>query len=228
MTLRPREPWAAGLPPLPLTAAEPEARRSELENVIALDLETTGLDEQAEDVLELYCRFGSICAGEFTPCATESEKQFVFPTMSNVETWNDIVLKMHSANGLLAECIAMRRTLLSGDERRDGLSRTKGYFHDVDMTLAKRADYLLPPKQKWTLLGNSVHFDLRFLRRLFPEFSKRLSHRVIDCSAIRLFCEALGRPYEKGAEAHRAKADVEESIRLFNDCHDWCRAQVAQ
>lgn len=214
------------LPPAAPLAKESEARRSELEHVITLDLETTGLDEQAEGVLELYCRFGSICAGEFTPCATESEKHYVFPTMSNVETWNDVVLKMHSANGLLAECIAMRRSLLNGDERRDGLSRTEGYFHDVDMGLAKRADYLLPPKCKWTLMGNSVHFDQRFLRRLFPEFSKRLSHRVIDCSAIRLFCEALGRPYAKGAEVHRAKADVEESIRLFNDCRDWCCAQV--
>ena len=104
---------------------------------------------------------------------------------------------------------------------RDGRPATPAYVNDLDQALAKRAQYLLPPKTKWTLLGNSVHFDLRFLRRHLPEFSKHLSHRVIDCSAIRLFCEALGRPYNKSEPAHRAKDDVEESIKLFYDCRDW-------
>lgn len=183
----------------------------ELDFVIGLDLETSGLNEQKDQVLEVAAIFGSFKDG----CFVESSRlQRVLPLQSNIEDWHEKVLEMHTKNGLLAECVALRKNLRGCSGGFDG------WRADVDKELARRAA-VRPKDRTWTLLGNSVHFDLRFVRRLFPELAKHLSHRVMDVSSIRLFCEMLGKPYVKGDEAHRAMPDVEASLRLLQEYRGW-------
>ncbi len=201
-----------------------EPRISELENVLALDLETSGLDEGTSQVLEIACVFGAIRDGSFVECESGARFQRVLPLVTNIEDWHEEVLKMHTANGLLAEAVKLRKELKARSEiRRDDRRHTDGYFFDLDSMLAQRAIGGLPPKAKWTLLGNTVHFDKRFLSRHFPQLHANLSHRIIDCSSLRLFCESMGRPYNKGDVAHRAMPDVEQSLELFAACRNWCR-----
>lgn len=189
---------------------EAEVRVSELDNVVGFDLETSGLDEQGDQILEVAAVFGGFVDGAFV-----ERRRFcvVLPIQSNVEEWHPVVLEMHTKNGLFVEAMAERKRYLARE-------RSQPAVETVDKQLVHAAP-ALPFKQKWTMLGNSVHFDLRFVRRLFPLFAGQCSHRVIDVSSIRLFCESLGRPYVKGEVAHRAMPDVEASLREFAACRAW-------
>ncbi len=178
---------------------------SELETVCALDLETSGLHEQNDQILEVAAIFGSIVDGKFV----ESKRfERVLPLTTNIEDWHPAVIAMHSKNGLLAEAIAAKK------EGRFGNALV-----ECDRELAQVAGY----GKRWTLLGNSVHFDLRFVRRVFPTFASRLSHRCFDISATRLFCESLGMVTEPAEVPHRAMADVLGSIAQYEKQAAWVR-----
>jgi oligoribonuclease (3'-5' exoribonuclease) len=199
---------------------------SELDNVVPADLETGGLNEQGDEILEVHIRRGHIRGGRFVEGA---RLNVVLPLQSNVYEWHPAVMDMHTKNGLLAECHKLTHEAAKKWGGRDGTSEHKMIMamHEAREAAEHAMILLCPPLpegQSYTLLGNSVHFDQRFFRRVFPAFSKRLSHRIIDCSTVRLFCESLGRPYVKGDPAHRASADVDHSIRLYEDCYDWVKA----
>lgn len=205
-----------------------EPRVSELENVIGFDLETSGLDEQNDQILEVCARPGRIVNGKFEthPIGLWEGVSIVFPLMSNILEWHPAVVEMHTKNGLLAEAHAKNKAL----EKAYECSTTNDvgkYAQALAATIDDADDLLcksfpkLEGKASWILLGNTVHFDLRFARRLFPKFAKRLSHRVIDVSSTRIFCEALGLAYTKDEPAHRAQADVEYSIKSFERYHEF-------
>jgi oligoribonuclease (3'-5' exoribonuclease) len=197
-------------------------RISELEYVLALDLETAGTEEDKHEILEVAAVFGRIRGGVFEPYLHREQFNFVMPVVSDVTQWHPAVVDMHSKNGLLAEAVKLRQSIIKE-------SAPAGYYtlidrdrHRCDDVLTKAASGL-PDGCKWTLLGNLVHFDLRFVRKNFLRFSDLLSHRVLDVSAIRLFTEMLGRPYVKGEPAHRAMPDVQESLRFLGELRDWTR-----
>lgn len=214
----------------PLTPCRETPRVSELEHVVPFDLETSGLDEQNDQILEVHMRMGAIRPGGYTDYCAPEGLTIVLPILSNILEWHPAVVEMHTKSGLLAEAHAVnnkvQKTAAYGtpDYSRGLIEKIRNAdeslcrFIDRHWTTAEGAE---PPK--WTLLGNSVHFDLRFARRLFPKFAKRLSHRVIDVSAIRIFTEALGLPYQKDEPAHRAAADVAHSIKSFERYQTWVR-----
>lgn len=179
----------------------------ELDYVCALDLETSGLDEQGDQVLEVAARFGRITLEGWREDGVVFER--VLPLITDVRGWHPAVVDMHAKNGLIAAASALGK--------KQGEVPYSVSFQECDAELKSIADSLAEPSAKFTLLGNTVHFDLRFVRRVFPEFSKRLSHRVIDVSSIRLFCEGLGKAHVKGEPAHRAMPDVLESLRLYEE-----------
>ncbi len=190
---------------------------SELEHVCALDLETSGLDEQNDQILEVAAIFGSVKDGKFVERARFER---VLPLASDIERWHEAVVGMHSMNGLLFESIKAKKARL-------GLLDGSCAFAACDREFVRVAPGL-PYKARWTLLGNSVHFDLRFVRRVFPEFAKLLSHRVIDVSSTRLFCESLGMVTERADPPHRAMADVLGSIAQYEKQAAWVRALAAK
>jgi oligoribonuclease (3'-5' exoribonuclease) len=214
-------------------------RVSELEHVIPFDLETSGLDEQNDQVLEVHMRVGAIRSGGYTDYGTPDGITIVLPISSDVRLWHPAVVSTHTKNGLIVESHKLLADLAK--HVREDCSGTEELLETECMTeiacaeALEEADELLcsyldcsyplgqKPAPKWTLLGNSVHFDLRFVRRLFPQFAARLSHRVIDVSAVRVFCESLGLPYIKDEPAHRAAADVTESIKSFERYQTWAR-----
>ena len=58
-----------------------------------------------------------------------------------------------------------------------------------------------------------------------PRLAARFSHRHYDVSAVKLFCRSLGMPKPPKAEAHRATADVLESIAHARLCAEWLRTK---
>jgi len=83
------------------------------------------------------------------------------------------------------------------------------------------------------IAGSSVGtFDLQFLRVQLPAFTKRLSHRAFDASAVRLVARSLGMPdtpeEQKKEPAHRAMADAEDSILLMRRYVEWLSAYTPE
>jgi oligoribonuclease len=164
-----------------------------------LDLETTGLDPRECKVLEV-----AVMQADFaTP--------FVATPLYNTVIEHDgknlspFILDMHTKNGLLIECTLP-----------DALR-----IEEVDAALVHLVPQAASREDLPVLAGSSIHFDHDFIRVHLPNFAKRLSHRHYDVSAVKLFCESIGMPKLPRAEAHRAQADVLESIDHAQRCAEW-------
>jgi oligoribonuclease len=112
----------------------------------------------------------------------------------------DIVREMHEKSGLTD---AVRASTVSLAEAED-------------MVMSYVTKYVKEPRTA-PLCGNSIATDRSFLARDMPRFDAYLHYRMIDVSSIKELCRRwfprayFGQP-AKGL-AHRALADIQESIR---------------
>ncbi|PPJ19581.1 oligoribonuclease [Nocardia nova] len=111
-----------------------------------------------------------------------------------------VVQEMHAKSGLTDE---VRRSMVTMEEAQQQV-----------------LDYVrewVPTPGTVPLAGNSIATDRGFIARDMPELDAHLHYRMIDVSSIKELCRRwypriyFGQP-EKGL-AHRALADIEESIR---------------
>ncbi len=111
-----------------------------------------------------------------------------------------VVQEMHAKSGLTEE---VRRSTVTMEEAQQQV-----------------LDYILrfvPTPGTVPLAGNSIATDRGFIARDMPELDAHLHYRMIDVSSIKELCRRwypriyFGQP-EKGL-AHRALADIQESIR---------------
>lgn len=165
--------------------------------LIPLDLETTGLDQQNDRILE--CAWG-IYFDDVTEHLRGIQSRVVRPVGDTLDLLkaNDFVLQMHTKTGLAANLMADDLLLLE----------------DVEEQILNDIEAGVPDDEDCYLLGASVHFDLGFIRTWMPRLAKRLSHRVYDTSTLKL---ALGGFLDLRVEnegQHRAGSDVMESITV--------------
>ncbi len=171
---------------------------NDIDTLVWLDLETTGLDPQRDDILEIAVRVSHATGSGYHSFVGLGEQVVVQHGTAGLSSF---ILEMHTRNGLLAEC-----------------GRTSTSKSDAEsMALA----YLSHWPGRLTLAGSSIHFDLGFLRVYMPLLASRFSHRLFDVSAMKLFCRQAGMPALPKAEAHRAMADVEESFAHWQACRRW-------
>lgn len=173
-------------------------------NLFWLDIETTGLDPRSHIVLEVA--FG---------VADFKRPYELIDTYQGVVTFNGtdldpFILDMHTRNGLLEECRNSPNAV--------------GYA-DIEHEINRRIPTGLARDEMPILAGSSIHFDRSFLQMIMPDVMKRFSHRHYDVSSIKLFCESMGMPKLPRAQAHRAMADVLESIEHAKQCAEWVSAQ---
>lgn len=172
-----------------------------------LDLETTGLDPRQDDVLELACAIADLSTPfDITPTEPGS---FLLGYRWSPQYWDPFVREMHTKNGLIADLE------LSGKNCRSA--------REVEAKLLTMVPDEADREEKTVLAGSTISFDLEFLRNTMPTLAKRLSHRVYDVSAVKLFCRSLGMPKIPKQEAHRAAADVLESIAHARLCAEWLK-----
>ncbi len=170
-----------------------------------LDLETTGRDPHRHQVLEVALWIADMSAPFDARPAYQSVVHFPHSSWHLLE--DDRVREMHTKNGLLIECASARAPALELVE---------------DMLL----QYVPEAKERDempVLAGSSIHFDHSFIKVHMPKVDARLSHRHYDVSGLKLFCQSMGMPKFRKAEAHRAHADVAESITHGAECRQWLK-----
>jgi oligoribonuclease len=112
----------------------------------------------------------------------------------------DIVRDMHDKSGLTE---AVRASTVS--------------VADAEEMIMQYVTSLVPEPRTAPLCGNSIATDRGFLARDMPRFDSHLHYRMIDVSSLKELCRRwyprtyFGQP-AKGL-AHRALADIKESIR---------------
>jgi oligoribonuclease len=115
---------------------------------------------------------------------------------------------MHEKSGLLADCAVAKNTVR---DLEDSLLLCVPEYQDLD--------------DRWVIAGSTISFDLAFLRVHMPRLAARLHYRLYDVSGIKLFCQSLGMSRIPKGQAHRARADILESVSHLKECVDWMRGE---
>jgi oligoribonuclease len=172
-----------------------------LNNLVWVDLETTGLDPDSRVILEIACLVtdGDLSElGDGIDLVVHQEGHAI----GQLDPW---CVKQHGASGLLEASRASKTSLVEAEA----------------LTLAYVRKHCLSGKAP--LSGNSVCFDRRFLIRHMPKLEAYFHYRNVDVSSIK----ELVRRWRPGtvdkvtkASRHRALDDIRESIaelRVYRD-----------
>lgn len=162
------------------------------ENIVWMDLETTGLDPETSVILELAV----VITDKHLNILAQSSLVVHHPNDALVDL-DEWVQNQHQASGLLEEV------------RCSTLSLAKAEAAVLELVASHCPPRMCP------LAGSSVCFDRRFLMRHMPKLEAHLSYRQVDVSSIK---ELVRRWYPQKAlpngtsAKHRALPDILESI----------------
>ena len=176
--------------------AVPEAPASADDRLVWIDLEMTGLDVERHRIVEIAV----IVTDARLEVLADGLDLIVHQPPEALAEMDDFVRKMHTKSGLLGEIERSQLSLeAAGKQAVEYITR------------------FVPEAGTAPMCGNSIGVDRRFLDRYLPDLDKYLHYRSIDVSSIKELCRRwYPRIYyaqpEKGL-AHRALADVQESIR---------------
>jgi oligoribonuclease len=166
------------------------------DRLVWIDCEMTGLDLQRDALIEIACL---VTDGELNVLG-DGVDIVIHADESALAAMPDVVRDMHARSGLTEE---VRKATVSVPEAE---RRVLDYIREH-----------VPEPRTVPLAGNSIATDRGFIARDMPELDAHLHYRMVDVSSIKELCRRwyprifFAKP-EKGM-AHRALADIEESIR---------------
>lgn len=167
-----------------------------MKKFLFIDLETTGLYPESCEILEFAMIITDNKLNELESYSTPIyQSKYVLDGMHH---WCE---QTHTASGLIEEVTKSTVTTAQVESKvLDILARQFG------------------GPERPVVAGSSVHFDKAFIARHMPNLNKRLHYRIIDTSS---FMEALkiyhGHEYEGKAPAHRALADIRDSVQYLRE-----------
>lgn len=188
------------------------------DGLIWLDLETTGLDLEHDEPIE-------VAAIATAPWLTAPPTWPDLPTFHSIiatskdplDLCDAVVYDMHMANGLL-EDVAIE-------------GRPKWW---VDELLVQWVEEVFgEDRPELWLAGSGVaQFDIHWIRKHFPRFAELLSYKTIDVSPMRRFMEQCAglRLTDSRSEPseHRSMSDARRSLGEAVQLADWLRHGLAQ
>ena len=166
------------------------------DRMVWIDCEMTGLDLGRDALIEIAVL---VTDGELNVLG-EGVDLVIHADEEKLAGMPDVVREMHAKSGLTDAVRASTIDLASAEQ----------------LALAYVQEFVPEPRTA-PLAGNSIATDRGFLTRDMPALDAHLHYRMIDVSSIKELCRRwyprvfFAKP-EKGL-AHRALADIEESIR---------------
>lgn len=167
--------------------------------IVFLDLETTGLHPDKDEILEAAIL---IVDADLKPVYQRS--WLVLPRRLPVTTLLDRgVYNMHVASGLLDE---LTRTYVTSRFDAPHIEKVES-----DLLSALAAQGFTP--QSAQLAGFSIQFDRSFIACHMPDLHRYLSHRMLDVSTLRQLAKRW-RPeiVKEQGKSHRAMLDCVEAL----------------
>jgi oligoribonuclease len=166
------------------------------DHLVWIDCEMTGLDLGKDALIEIAAL---VTDGNLNVLG-EGVDVVIHADDATLDGMPDVVRAMHAKSGLTEE--VRRSTVTMADAERQVLDYVRRY---------------VPDPRSAPLAGNSIATDRGFIARDMPALDTHLHYRMVDVSSIKELCRRwYPRIYyaqpEKGL-AHRALADVQESIR---------------
>lgn len=172
-----------------------------------IDIETTALEVDAGDPLEIACILTDDALRTHGKCNFvihfQSEWEGIGPRseyLKNYRRVSDHVIDMHTKNGLWDEAQTSQHEL-----------------HEVDSWVAEFIG-----SEKPVLAGSTISFDRKWIEAYFPRLNEKLHYRNIDVSGFketaRRFAPHLYEQFEaarQGDKPHRAMDDIRESMREY-------------
>ena len=166
------------------------------DELVWIDCEMTGLDLGSDRLIEI----AALVTDADLNVLGDGVDVVIHADDEALDGMVEVVARMHGRSGLTEEVRASTIDLATAEEMVLDYIRTH-------VTAAKTAP----------LCGNSIATDRGFIARDMPTLDDYLHYRMIDVSSIKELCRRwypriyYGQP-EKGL-AHRALADIEESIK---------------
>lgn len=166
------------------------------DELVWIDCEMTGLDLGSDRLIEI----AALVTDADLNVLGDGVDVVIHADDEALDGMVEVVARMHGRSGLTEEVRASTIDLATAEEMVLDYIRTH-------VTAAKTAP----------LCGNSIATDRGFIARDMPKLDDYLHYRMIDVSSIKELCRRwypriyYGQP-EKGL-AHRALADIEESIK---------------
>lgn len=164
--------------------------------IVWIDCEMTGLEPDRHVLVEI----AALVTDADLNVLGEGVDLVIKASETELAQMDSFVTQMHANSGLDAEIRAS----------------------SIDVAQAEQAvlEYIrqwVPEAGTAPLAGNSIASDRKFLHRYMPELDNYLHYRMIDVSSFkeiarRWYPQILAGAPEKGM-AHRALADIQESIR---------------
>lgn len=166
------------------------------DELVWIDCEMTGLDLRSDRLIEI----AALVTDADLNILGEGIDVVIHADDAALDGMVDVVARMHRRSGLIDEVRASTVDLAAAEE----------------LVMDYIRGHVKAPKTA-PLAGNSIATDRGFLARDMPALDDYLHYRMIDVSSIKELCRRwypriyYGQP-EKGL-AHRALADIQESIR---------------
>ncbi|XP_077290787.1 oligoribonuclease, mitochondrial isoform X2 [Arctopsyche grandis] len=165
------------------------------DNIVWMDLEMTGLDINKDTIMEIGC---AITDSELNVLA-KGPNIIIHHDEKSLNSMDEWCVMHHGMSGLTEACKNSKINLNTAET--EILAFIKNYA----------------PEKKCPLAGNSVYMDRLFLRKYMPRVDNHLHYRIIDVSTVKEICRRWNVNVYKNMPsknfAHRANADIEESIR---------------
>lgn len=164
--------------------------------LVWVDCEMTGLDLASDALIEV----AALVTDPELNVLGEGVDVVIHADEAALAGMADVVRVMHDKSGLTQEVRAATVSVAEAE----------------DMVMSYITQFVKEPRTA-PLCGNSIATDRGFLARDMPTLDNHLHYRMIDVSSIKELCRRwyprvyFGQP-QKGL-AHRALADIKESIR---------------